>query len=104
MPAGRKRRPEPYIYEYRPNGELLGYQVRFKTQRNRQVTSVSQYFSRSRFGGLRAARRAALKWRNLNCRWMDDSTFRPRFERRETGRLRAGASRSAAVTAKGWLR
>lgn len=62
--TGRSAR-EPYIYEYQPNGTLLGYLVRFKRQEAGKVESVSQYFSLSMHKGAKAALRATRRWRSL---------------------------------------
>lgn len=84
---------EPYIYAYAPNGVLAGYQVRFKTQRNNKVQSVSQYFSLEEYGGKRRALAAAQRWRDANARWMIDPRFRPTFLIQRTGKPRGGVGR-----------
>jgi hypothetical protein len=94
--AGSRRNAtgEPYIYPYSRNGDLEGYQVRFKRQKDRKVESVSQFFGIAAYSTAARAMRAAKRWRQKNSRWMVDPKFKPTYLPRVTGRPRRGVRRT----------
>lgn len=78
MPRPIKRRipRRRYIYPYAPDGQLQGYQVRFKRQINEKTETTSVYFSVANCGSVTKALQQAAKFRDKNRRWMRDRRYR----------------------------